>query len=50
MTEHNETKTGERYMTSPLTGTTYRVTKWVDTGDGKAVALEKEEIDEESDD
>lgn len=40
-------ETGERIMESPLTGNTYRVTKWVDKGDGKVVALEKELVDDE---
>lgn len=42
----DEIETGERYMESPLTGDTYRVTKWVPKGDGKIVALEKELVKE----
>lgn len=42
-----EVHTGERIMRSPLTGTWYQVTKWRDKGDGKAQAIEKEEIDPE---
>jgi len=42
-------ETGERIMESPVTDTTYRVTKWVDKGDGRVVALEKEAIDESGD-
>jgi hypothetical protein len=38
-----EVESGERIVESPLTGTTYRVTKWVEKGDGRIVALEKEE-------
>lgn len=39
-------ETGERIMTSPVTDTVYRVTKWVDKGDGRVVALEKEALDD----
>lgn len=42
-------ETGERIMESPVTDTTYCVTKWVDKGDGRVVALEKEPIDEGDD-
>jgi hypothetical protein len=38
-------ETGERIMESPATGTTYRVTRWIDAGGGQVVALAKEEID-----
>lgn len=37
--------TGEKIMESPVTGTTYRVTKWIDKGEGRCVAVQKEEID-----
>lgn len=37
---------GDRVMESPATGEKYRVTKWVDLGDGKVTALEKEPIEE----
>jgi len=37
-------ETGERISRSPMTGTWYKVTKWVDLGDGKLKALEKEEL------
>lgn len=36
---------GERLMESPATETTYRVTRWIDMGDGQVVALSKEEVD-----
>ena len=36
---------GERYAKSPLTGKYYRVTSWVDLGDGKIQSREKEEVD-----
>ena len=39
-------ETGEKIMQSPLTGNTYKVTKWVDKGDGKFVALEKELVED----
>lgn len=42
----HEIETGERFMTSPLTGETYRVTKWVEDGDGRMVALHKEPADD----
>lgn len=40
------TETGERIMESELTDRRYRVTRWIDKGDGKFVALEKEEIED----
>lgn len=36
---------GERYAKSPLDGSIYRVTKWIDDGDGKIRAREKELVD-----
>jgi len=42
-----DVQTGEKILKSPLTGNSYRVTKWVDQGDGKFVAIEKELIDDE---
>lgn len=42
--EANDVQTGERIMQSPLTETWYLVTKWRDKGEGKAQAIEKEEI------
>lgn len=38
---------GERVAHSELTGTTYLVTRWVDKGDGKMIALKKTEISRE---
>lgn len=35
-------ETGEKILQSPLTGKEYRVTKWVDQGDGQFIAIEKE--------
>lgn len=35
---------GTRYATSPLTGTTYLVTEWVEKGEGRLVAIKKEEV------
>jgi len=40
----DEVETGERYAKSPMTGTWYRVTKWVDHGDGKIQARAKTEV------
>ena len=40
-----EVRTGERYSQSPLTDHVYRVTRWVDLGDGKIRSLEKERMD-----
>jgi len=42
-----EVQTGERYAKSPLTGNYYRVTKWIDKGDGKIQSREKEQVDRE---
>lgn len=39
-------QTGEKLMDSPTTGTTYRVTRWVDAGEGQVVALAKTEADD----
>lgn len=39
-------ETGTRLMRSPLTDTVYLVTRWVDSGDGKARSLEKEPLSE----
>jgi hypothetical protein len=36
---------GERIMESPITGEKYRVTKWVDKGEDKCIAIEKELLD-----
>ncbi len=40
-------ETGEKILESPLTGNTYRVTKWVDQGDGKFISIEKELVEDE---
>lgn len=37
---------GERYAQSPLTGNWYRLTRWEDRGDGKFVAIAKQQCDE----
>lgn len=37
---------GERLMESPITGDVYRVTRWIEAGDGRAIALEKEPVEE----
>lgn len=42
-----QVETGERVMQSPVTGTEYLVTKWVEKSDGRAIALEKEELDDD---
>lgn len=39
-------ETGEEIMESPVTEAKYRVTRWIDAGDGQVVALAKEEIEE----
>jgi hypothetical protein len=41
----DEVETGERYAKSPMTGTWYRVTKWIDHGDGKIQARAKTEVE-----
>lgn len=38
-------RTGEQLMQSPMTETTYRVTRWIDAGDGNVIALSKEEVE-----
>jgi len=43
-----EIQTGERYAQSPLTGTLYRVTEWVEVGpDDKIVAISKEAVSDD---
>jgi hypothetical protein len=37
---------GERVMQSAVTDEAYRVTKWIDLGDGKVTAIEKEPVEE----
>lgn len=39
-------ETGECIKESPTTEKTYRVTRWIDAGDGQVIALSKEEIDD----
>jgi hypothetical protein len=41
----DEIQTGEKIMESPITGDKYRVTMWVERGDDRCIALEKEEAD-----
>jgi hypothetical protein len=43
---NDQIETGEIHKQSPITGDLYRVTKWVDKGDGRIVALEKELVDD----
>jgi len=38
---------GERVCRSALSGSFFLVTKWIDDGDGKVTALQKEEISDE---
>lgn len=38
-------ETGERIMESPITEKKYRVTRWIDAGEGQVVALAKEELE-----
>lgn len=46
--EHtDDVQHGIRYAKSPMTGTYYRVTAWVDHGDGKIQAREKHEVDKD---
>jgi len=51
MSEHEQgycpykIETGERIVRSEVTDTVYRVTKWVDKGDGRLLSLHKEEIE-----
>jgi len=42
----DQIKEGERIMVSPITGTEYRVTRWVEKADGRAIALDKEALDD----
>jgi len=42
---HEDIKTGERYAKSELTGQWYRVTAWVERGETKIVAVEKDEVE-----
>ena len=39
-------KTGEKRMWSELTGQEYRVTRWVEVGDGKIMALSKQGVED----
>lgn len=43
-TKNEDVEHGIRYAKSPMTGTYYRVTAWVDHGDGKIQAREKHEV------
>lgn len=43
----NEIETGERYCRSPMTGHWYRVTRWVDLGEGRIKAINKELMPED---
>lgn len=45
--DEDEVEDGERFARSPITGTVYRVTRWIEQDDGRIVALEKEAIDDE---
>ena len=40
----SQVETGEIIRESPITGEQFRVTRWVDKGDGRIVALEKEPL------
>jgi len=42
-------ETGEQISESPVTGEKYRVTKWIDHGEGKITAIEKEPLESDSD-
>lgn len=49
MSNQNEVvETGERYAKSSMIGDFYRVTKWVDLGEGTIQARQKEEVDREN--
>ena len=39
-------ETGERLMDNPATDMTYRVTRWIDAGDGNVIALSKQEVED----
>lgn len=43
--DEDEIETGERLAFSEMTETLYRLTKWVDLGDGKLVSIHKEEVE-----
>lgn len=43
----DDVETGEKILESPLTGNKYRVTKWVDQGDGQFIAIEKELVQDD---
>jgi DNA-directed RNA polymerase subunit RPC12/RpoP len=45
--QDDDVETGIRYAKSLQTGTYYRVTKWVDHGDGNIRPREKHEVDRE---
>ncbi len=38
-------ETGEKIMQSPMTDTLYRVTRWVEKGDDRVVAIDKEPLE-----
>lgn len=40
-----EIETGERITESPLTGETYRVTRWVEPQEDRIIALQKEPVE-----
>lgn len=42
-----DVESGEKHLRSPLTGKLYRVTKWIDKGDGEYIAIQKEEVDDD---
>jgi hypothetical protein len=44
--EDDTVESGERYAHSPVTDQWYRVTRWIDRGDGEILALDKEAVDE----
>lgn len=44
--DDEEIETGEKFMRSPLSDWWYHVTAWVDQGGGRAIAVQKERVDE----
>jgi len=38
-------ETGEKIVSSPATGATYKATQWIERDDGRVLALEKQEVE-----
>jgi hypothetical protein len=44
--DEDDVEEGERIATSPITGTTYLVRRWIEESDGKIIAIDKEPVEE----